>query len=196
MDLYPEDSSIYHNRDHIRNCLSCAQVFLGYDYCKKDWPYGEHAYNVVRFALLFHDIRYWEAKSGHEFLSAILWLDYVYQEKEVPYHFAVDVHDAILETEKHDHYHHSEETSNSFVRDIDLLVGLGWGDYNKFVDISERIRREYFFELSDSEFMNKRLEFLKALLGRDKLFGVYEISAAYETNTRKMLERYINEHSV
>jgi hypothetical protein len=44
--------------------------------------------------------------------------------------------------------------------------------------------------------MNKRLEFLKALLGRDKLFGVYEISAAYETNTRKMLERYINEHSV
>lgn len=193
---YDTDESRYHNRNHIRECLQIADTLLG----TKGEVVSERDYHAIRCALLFHDMSYdpaiamlYKNQFFNEKVSGALWNHAALKEDEfvLAGRFIEDVWYMIIETGRHSSPYHSADLAYNYVRDIDLLAGLGWGSFDKFVEISKKIRNEHNF-LSDIEFASGRLQFLYSLVGRRKLFGVSALEEAYGNNARNMLIRYIN----
>lgn len=172
---YSEPHRTYHNLNHITDCLD------EFDKVRRIVTHPD----VLEFALWFHDVVYDPQSRINEISSAELAVG-VARRALLSTSFSDMVRELILTTR---HYGvRSERMDVNLMADIDMAI-LGQPD-QVFDNYEHAIRQEYSM-FSDAEFMGGRVDFLKKLLQRQRIYFTGAFYYKYEDKARKNLKRSI-----
>ena len=176
--LYSEPQRRYHTPNHLRHCF--GQVDLAVHLM--DDPIA------VELALWFHDAIYDAKASDNEWQSAELFSTSV--KDALNSNFSQKVYELILITK---HQELPQVIDEKFIVDIDLSsFGLPWDDFKR----DSRAVRQEFTHLTDEEFFNGQIKFLRSLLDRSRFYATDFFYERYEVTARKNLERYLTDLQV
>jgi len=167
---YTSKDRHYHNLEHIRS------IFKALD--------GIELSDALEFAIFYHDIIYDVESNKNEELSA-LFCKNALRKLDVSYHIIVKSIKIILDTKKHI----ATTTDSKYMIDADLFVFAN--DYSEYRLTADKIRKEYLI-YSDKVYINGRIEFLKSLLNREKIYLTKEFKK-YENKARKNIYLEIQE---
>ncbi|WP_412559442.1 hypothetical protein [Winogradskyella sp. MIT101101] len=170
VDHYSNTSRYYHNLAHIQNMLNQAEDFKSH----------VEDYDVLVFAIWYHDIIYKSTKNDNEVKSALFAkkalksLDF--DEKKLK-----NIEDLIISTKKHQIIL-DENDDNAYLLDFDLsILGSDWKTYQNY---TQQIRKEYKIY---PEFMYKpgRKKVLQHFLERETLYFTEVYQDKFETQARE-----------
>jgi len=167
----------YHNLTHIAYMLNMLKIYMAYSGDKL----GE-TYKDIVFAIFAHDLVYdLRADNGANEEQSALFVEGI-----IPW-LVRDINpeavkELILSTS------HKDRESTSLVRDLDLSI-LATDDEQTWQLYNEKIRREY-IEISDSEYIPKRLEFLQSLANK-QIFGTSFFFNKFEDKAKRNLQSEI-----
>ncbi|MGY6215370.1 HD domain-containing protein [Methylolobus aquaticus] len=163
----------YHGWGHLTHCLS------EFDGCSglMDCP------DAVEMALWLHDAIYVPGAATNEQDSAALFQTMAHNQHD-PDHIRTVCHYILLTR----HRDEPNDADGCYVVDIDLSqLASEWGEY---VQDSENIRREA-AHIPDDTFFPAQLGFLRALLGRERIFRTEWFHARYEHAARENVSNFI-----
>ncbi|WP_273289272.1 hypothetical protein [Winogradskyella sp.] len=170
VDHYSNTNRYYHNLDHIQNMLSQAEDFKSHI----------EDYDVLVFAIWYHDIIYKSTKKDNELKSALFAKKALkslnFNEKRIE-----NIENLIISTKKHQ-IDLDENDDNAYLLDFDLsILGSDWKTYQNY---TQQIRREYKIY---PEFMYKpgRKKVLQHFLERETLYFTEVYQDKFETQARE-----------
>lgn len=146
----------YHNFTHIGEMMSILNEIFIDDVYKAG---NSEGFNVLKAAILYHDVEYIPGAWDNEYRSAII----ASQECGLPEWETREVERLILLTK--DHVTHDKDTLGKVIIDADL-AGLASGQYEAN---SKKLRRE-FYSFSDQEWQNGRVAWLEKFLARPTIY--------------------------
>ena len=167
---YSNKNRYYHNLDHIQNMLSQAEDFKSHI----------EDFDVLVFAIWYHDIIYKSTKKDNEVKSALFAkkalksLDF--DEKKLK-----NIENLIISTKKHQIIL-DENDDNAYLLDFDLsILGTDWESYQNY---TQQIRKEYKIY---PDFMYKpgRKKGLQYFLERETLYFTEVYQDKFETQARE-----------
>lgn len=169
--IYGASNRYYHNIDHINHMLSNFDLFLK-ESDSVDLP--PLNLDAIEYAILFHDIIY-SVEPSHELSneqsSAAYFYMYISNKMNMSSSTVLKCMDAIYATEFHLSYLHSIADETKILLDLDLA---GFGESYSYVSKNAiNIRKEYEHSSkwgSKQDFFIKRIEFLKKILNKDRIF--------------------------
>jgi predicted metal-dependent HD superfamily phosphohydrolase len=172
LDAYNEPHRVYHNLEHIGNCLTIFDRVTEL----LDNP------DAVELAIWFHDVIYKVGDSDNEQLSANLFMtltDGLFSNEfrdRVYRHIMATCHDCSAIT----------NTDTTLMVDIDLSsFGLPWPD---FLRDSKKVRAEM-SHISDAEYNKKQTSFQLSLLKQPSFYKSDYFCQHYEAQARSNLAR-------
>lgn len=176
--LYAHPRRIYHNLDHIADCL--RQFDTARSLARDPW--------VVELAIWTHDCIYEPGRSDNEKLSARI-AKMIGHELGMPATSIDRIGDLVMAT------HHPTGSDaamptgdEALVADVDLaILAAGPEDYDRY---AAAIHVEFGF-VPDTEYRAGRAKFLRGMLARPSLFATAEFRERYEETARANLEREI-----
>lgn len=167
---YTSDGRYYHTLDHLSYMLELADKYRQQDV----------KYNLLQFAVFYHDIIYTSSRSDNEEKSAELAEDRL---KAIGLS-ATDtafVKEMIMATKAHQP--HQDFTTN-FLLDLDLaILGAGWQKYNVY---RQAIRKEYSI-YPDPVYQSGRRKVLQHFLGMPHIFKTPLFQERLELQARENL---------
>jgi len=167
---YTSKDRHYHNLEHIKS------IFKALD--------GIELSDALEFAIFYHDIIYDVKSNKNEELSA-LFCKNALRKLDVPCGIIVKAIKIILDTKKHI----PTINDSKYMIDADLFTFAN--DYSEYMTTADKIRKEYLI-YSDKVYINSRIEFLKSLLNREKIYLTKEFKK-YEKKARKNIYLEIQE---
>lgn len=174
--LYNEPHRHYHNLNHIHQLLG------EYEQYQKDTNDDVYSENIIE-SIWWHDAIYNPYSSKNEFNS-----DRLYRATNEIYH--ANVSNAIMATAKHTFDQTDLGYVEKLILDLDLS-SLGHS-YEEFAKNGDNIRKEYHF-VPDTLFYEKRVEFLKAMLARKRIYYTDYFYNKYEEKARANITRAIDD---
>lgn len=178
--IYNSPNRYYHNLNHINYCIAKL------DECIKSVSLTGDSINIISSAIWYHDIYYniWEEPGLNEKASADFYTD-THGKDALP-----AVMEAILATAHHlkDQEHLSRTTQ--YMLDIDLSA---FGDRYEVVEYnSDNVLKEYEpMALSQTTLLANRINFLKKLLERKRIYYTGYFFDTYEQKARDNIQRLI-----
>jgi len=176
---YSAEGRCYHNLKHLENCL---REFRAIE------PQLKNSYTVL-MALLFHDIVY--DPEAHRPLAneTASWklAEQLCSFKELE---SAVIKSHILHTSHN--YTGDKDADTDYVCDIDMAI-LGYSD-SEFNHYEANIRREYAFA-SDAQYQTGRVNFLKTLSAKERIFNTDYFYKKYEASAKANIARLINQLS-
>ncbi|WP_202913888.1 HD domain-containing protein [Winogradskyella ouciana] len=170
VDHYSNTNRYYHNLDHIQNMLSQAEDFKSHI----------EDYDVLVFAIWYHDIIYKSTKKDNEVKSALFAKKALkslnFNEKRIE-----NIENLIISTKKHQIIL-DENDDNAYLLDFDSsILGSDWKTYQNY---TQQIRKEYKIY---PEFMYKpgRKKVLQHFLERETLYFTEVYQDKFETQARE-----------
>ncbi|WP_430467251.1 HD domain-containing protein [Winogradskyella ouciana] len=167
---YSNTNRYYHNLAHIQNMLSQAEDFKSHI----------EDYDVLVFAIWYHDIIYKSTKKDNEVKSALFAKKALkslnFNEKRIE-----NIENLIISTKKHQ-IGLDENDDNAYLLDFDLsILGTDWETYQNY---TQQIRREYKIY---PDFMYKpgRKKVLQHFLERETLYFTEVYQDKFETQARE-----------
>lgn len=171
---YSKSNRHYHNLTHLNALVNELQV----------WRDKFANWDVIIFAIAYHDIIYNTLKNNNEEKSADVAVKRL-SKISFPESLTVFCEQLILATKKHEY---GNEQTNLFT-DADLSI-LG-SDPETYKTYSSQIRREYSI-FPDIVYNPGRRKVLLHFLAMDQIFKTKEFSARYESNARINLQEELN----
>jgi len=175
--FYDEEKRYYHNLNHISYMLHLAltdQADL------KD-------YDMLQFAIWYHDIVYKATKSNNELKSAIFARKRLKKLKIDPKSIE-DCTNLIISTKKHEILN-AQNQDNAYLLDWDLaILGTAWETYQSY---THKIRKEY--SMYPNFMYNKgRKKVLQHFLERPRIYYTEKYHNLLEANARKNIQKEIS----
>ena len=174
---YTKPYKYYHSLKHIKNCIEL--------YEKNKHLINENIQKEFLIALWFHDIIYYPGNSENEKKSAKIVEKFC---KEINNNLNVDIiKKFIIETRNHMNEKNNDDDNFNLFLDIDMSV-VGQDDYDEY---ENNIKNEYLnvYELEDYKI--GRIEFLKCLLNKKKIFRTEKFFEMYENKARINIKKGI-----
>ncbi len=164
----------YHSTSHIYNMLLQAE----------DIKERIVDFDVLQFAIWYHDIVYKSAKSDNEEQSAIVakkrLKSFNIEEKCLE-----TISDLIISTKKHEVLR-SQNGDNGYLLDIDLsILGTDWTTYKTYCD---NIRKEYSI-YPDFMYNKGRKKVLQQFLERETLYFSEYFKSQFEAKARENITK-------
>jgi len=176
---YSEPHRKHHNMDHIAHCLS--------EFDKVREIVGRP--NALEFSIWFHDVDYDPTSKTNEITSAELGV-VTTNNALLGSGFSDSVRGYILATR---HYGaRSDNMDTNIMTDIDMVI-LGEGP-ELFDKYEQGIRQEYSM-FSDNEYVDGRVNFLRGLLQRPRIYFTGSFHYRYEDKARENIKRTITKLS-
>ena len=174
---YTKPYKYYHSLEHIKNCIEL--------YEKNKHLIKENIQKEFLIALWFHDIIYYPGNSENEKKSAKIVEKFC---KEINNNLNVNIiKKFIIETRNHMNEKNNDDDNFNLFLDIDMSV-VGQDDYDEY---ENNIKNEYLnvYELEDYKI--GRIEFLKCLLNKKKIFRTEKFFEMYENKARINIKKGI-----
>ncbi len=173
---YSAKNRFYHNLNHLYNMFLQLKVI-------KDEIIN---YDLVRFAIWYHDVIYNSSKSNNEVKSAIFAKKHLKKtnldEKSIEI-----IQNLIISTKKH-FIILKENRDNAYLLDLDLsILGTNWEPYKEYI---ENIRLEYKI-YPDFLYNSGRKKVLLSFLERESLFLTNSFRNTLESTARTNLRKEI-----
>ncbi|WP_430411167.1 HD domain-containing protein [Kordia sp.] len=173
-DTYSEQKRQYHNLNHISHMLHFAE--------------NDQAdlvdYDMLQFAIWYHDIVYKATKSNNELKSA------KFAEKQLKC-LQIDPKriencaNLIISTKKHEILN-TQNQDNAYLLDFDLaILGTTWETYEAY---TQKIRKEYSM-FPNFMYKKGRKKVLQHFLERPRIYYTEKYHDLWETNARKNIQR-------
>jgi predicted metal-dependent HD superfamily phosphohydrolase/phosphopantetheine adenylyltransferase len=178
---YMKKYKYYHTLKHILSCLNLYEN-------NKDLI-NENSQKEFLIALWFHDIIYYPGNPNNEKKSAQIAIKFCNEIENSNLNLN-KIKNYIIETSNHiiDNKSYSEDNSINLFLDIDMSV-VGQDDYKQYeIDI----KYEYLNVYDIDEYYIGRIEFLKTLLNKKKIFRTERFYELYENNARNNIQMGIN----
>ncbi|RDV12011.1 hypothetical protein DXT99_23055 [Pontibacter diazotrophicus] len=172
---YSQSGRYYHNLHHIEALLQLAEEHKA----------SIQQFDLLRFAVFYHDIIYSTTRSDNEARSAALAAERL-QELHLTDEKIRIVQEMILATKSHQP-HQSEDVN--FMLDIDLSV-LG-ADSNKYDQYRKQIRQEYNL-YPDLLYNRGRKKVLQHFLSQPAIYKTATFQNSLEAQARQNLQREVN----
>ena len=171
---YSGKNRFYHNLEHIASMLSAAHLL------KDKVP----DYDLVLFAIWYHDIIYYPLKSDNEEKSAA-FAGKALKKLGFKNDRIRKVKEMIIKTKNHAAYTSSEDYDTQLFLDCDLLI-LG-SERHLYKNYMEQIRKEYHL-VPDIIYNKKRRKFLKKFLDSEFIYRIPEYRNSLENKARENLK--------
>jgi len=169
---YTQRKRYYHNLQHLEDLL--AQLETVRDNIG-NW-------DIVLFALFYHDVVYNTLRQDNEEKSALLSVQKM-EQLGIPPHEVAQCRDMILATKKHDL---SPDNDTNYFTDADLsILGREWSDYEIYY---KKVRKEYRL-YPDLVYKPGRKKVLQHFLQKDRIFKTAFFHDKYEAQARYNLQR-------
>jgi len=171
---YTDNRRHYHTLNHLN---AMVKELVGYKFKFSNW-------DVVVFAIAYHDVVYNALKSNNEELSAEFARNEL-TKITVPENLVVQCEQLILATKKHAVI----DFETNLFTDADLsILGASSEMYKLYTN---QIRMEYAI-YPDLIYNPGRRKVLRHFLGMDQIFKTNEFTAAYELQARSNLQAELN----
>lgn len=172
--FYNEEKRYYHNLNHISHMLHFAE--------------NDQAelvdYDILQFAVWYHDILYRATKSNNEEKSAKFAVKQL-KSLKIDQKRAEICSKLIISTKKHE-VTNTQNQDNAYLLDWDLaILGTTWETYESY---TQKIRKEY---AMFPNFMYKkgRKKVLQHFLERPQIYYTEKYQDLWETNARKNIQK-------
>ncbi|WP_422106384.1 hypothetical protein [Winogradskyella sp.] len=173
---YSGKNRYYHNLSHIQNMLSQAENF-------KDSIFD---FDILLFAIWYHDIIYKPTKKNNEEKSGILAKKRL-KSLSIGEKRTINVLKLISSTKNHNVIL-SKNEDNAYLLDFDLaILGTDWETYKNY---TQNIRKEYWI-YPDFMYKSGRKKVLQHFLKRDTLYFTETYITRFEKQARKNLKKEI-----
>jgi predicted metal-dependent HD superfamily phosphohydrolase len=176
---YSAEGRFYHNLKHLENCL---REFRAIE------PQLKNSYTVL-MALLFHDIVY-DPEAHRPLANETASWELAKQLCPFKELEAAVIKSHILHTSHN--YTDDKDADTDYVCDIDMAI-LGYSE-QEFNHYETNIRREYAFA-GDAQYQTGRVNFLKTVLAKERIFNTDYFHHKYEAAARTNIEKLINQLS-
>lgn len=171
---YSKDNRYYHNLDHIRYMLHFAEND------QNDLV----DYDMLQFAIWYHDIVYTATKSTNELKSAQCAQKQLKTLKIDPKRIE-NCANLIISTKKHEIVNAQNE-DNAYLLDWDLaILGTPWETYELY---TQKIRKEYSI-FPDFMYKKGRKKVLQHFLERPRIYYTKKYYDLWETNARNNIQK-------
>ena len=175
---YTAQNRHYHNLDHIAYMLELAHRY----------SQERHQFDVLLFAIFYHDIVYKATRSDNEEQSATVAEGRLHK-LGIPENAIRMVKEMIIATKSHQQ--HSDNLIN-FLLDIDLsILGADSARYDRY---SQGVRKEYSL-FPDLIFKPGRRKVLQHFLSQKQIYKTHAFQEEFEGKVRENLNRELAQYS-
>ncbi|MEJ8803819.1 HD domain-containing protein [Pontibacter sp. H249] len=167
---YTSEGRYYHNLNHLAYMLELAEKY----------KHESIKYDLLQFAIFYHDIVYTPTQTDNEEKSAQLAEEQLHQ-ISLPEDEIAQVKSMILSTKNHQQ---NNNITTDFLLDLDLaILGAGWQKYNVY---RQAIRKEYSM-YSDATYQTGRQSILQRFLAQPYIFKTPFFRERLELQARENL---------
>ena len=181
LDFYSKKWRTYHNLNHIYDFIQLHEKYNNLISKNK---------NEFLISIFFHDIIYIPSRIDNEKKSKDLFNKF-YEEIKPNNLNKEKVCEYIIETENHLlNKNYDDEELNLFMdMDMFIIAKDNWEEYEN------QIRKEYCF-MNDTEYKNKRINFLENLNKKEKIFRNKIFYETYEKKAKENINNIINKINI
>jgi len=172
--LYSEKKRHYHNLNHIGHMLLFAENDQA----------DLNDYDMLQFAIWYHDIVYKATKSNNEVKSAKFAKKQL-KSLQIDPKRVENCTNLIISTKKHEILN-TQNLDNAYLLDWDLaILGTTWETYEAY---THKIRKEYSM-FPDFIYKRGRKKVLQHFLERPRIYYTEKYHDLWEANTRKNIRK-------
>ena len=175
---YTKPYKFYHTLNHIENCIEL--------YEKNKHLIKENIQKEFLISLWFHDIIYYPGNSENEKKSAKIVEKFCKEINNNNLNIN-KIKNFIIETRNHMNDKNYDEDSINLFLDIDMSI-VGQENYEEY---ENDIKNEYLNIYELNEYYFGRIEFLKSLLNKKKIFRTEKFFELYENKARNNIQKGI-----
>ena len=191
--MYDQNHRFYHNIKHINHCLKHL-----HNYCKSTGYNPEDNCNIIKFAIVTHDIIYSSGNDGDEIHSVFVAKTMINQLGakvfcDQPMEDIGNQIESMIFVTSHavaPSFRQQDNCEEAIIADCDLaILGSSPEIYDKY---SKYIRKEY-KDLREDYFVRTRHKFLNQIAAKDNIYWTEYFQDTYGRQARENIKRTLDE---